>query len=314
MKYYFAPLEGITGYLYRNTHHRFFPEVDAYFAPFIAASSSTDKKRKELRDVMPENNEALTLVPQLLANNSALFLDYQEALADLGYTQVNLNLGCPSRTVVAKRRGSGFLGDLDELHRFLDEVFSKRKIEISVKTRLGLQDADGFADLMEIYNEYPICELTIHPRTQKDFYQGRPDMDLFRLGYEVSKNPVCYNGDLCTVEEVRQIEAAFPELSGIMIGRGLLKNPGLIGELKGEPPATIQQIRAFHDALQIGYTELFSGDKPVLFKMKEFWVYLGEGYPQQERILKKIKKCQQLADYEGLAREMFVGISQKDGR
>lgn len=308
MKYYFAPLEGITGNLYRNIHHQFFGEADAYFAPFISTSHSTDKRRKEMRDILPENNPGVSLVPQLLSNNAELFLEYQEAIAELGYEEVNLNLGCPSKTVVSKRRGSGFLEDLDELHRFMEMVFSKNKIAISVKTRIGLHNSDDFVQLMEIYNEYPIKELTIHPRTQKDMYGGHPDMELFRTGYEVSRNPVCYNGDLCTVQDVRQIEGEFPNLSAIMIGRGMLKNPGLIGELKGKEPADMRQVRSFHDALQQGYTKRLSGDKPVLFKMKEFWAYMGQNYPEAEKTLKKIRKCQRLTDYEGLAREMFSQI------
>lgn len=305
MNYYFAPLEGISGCLYRNVHHQFFDGVDAYFAPFISTSHSTDKRKKEMRDILPENNPGVPLVPQLLSNNGELFLEYQEAIADLGYTEVNLNLGCPSKTVVAKRRGSGFLGDLDELHRFLETIYNGNKIAISIKTRLGLQESEHFLELMEIYNEYPIKELTIHPRTQKDFYGGHPDMDMFRAGFAMSKNPVCYNGDLCTVEDVRRIEAEFPALSSIMIGRGMLKNPGLIGEIKGNTPADVKTLRAFHDELLVRYHEKFSGDRPVLFKMKEFWVYMGESYPEKEKTLKKIKKCQRLTDYDALAREMF---------
>ena len=305
MKYYFAPLEGISGCLYRNLHHQFFDGVDAYFAPFISTSHSTDKRKKEMRDILPENNPGVPLIPQLLSNNGELFLEYQEAIADLGYTEVNLNLGCPSKTVVAKRRGSGFLGDLDELHRFLDIIFNGKTIDISIKTRIGLHNSECFLELMEIYNEYPIKELTIHPRTQKDFYGGTPDMKLFQAGFAMSKNPVCYNGDLCTVEDVRRMEAEFPALSAIMIGRGMLKNPGLIGELKKQPPADLKKIKVFHDALRSGYAERLSGDKPVLFKMKEFWVYMGESCSEKEKTLKKIKKCQRLADYDVLAREMF---------
>lgn len=308
MKYYFAPLEGITGNLYRNIHHQFFPGADAYFAPFISTSHSTDKRKKEMRDILPENNVGVTLVPQLLSNNGELFLEYQEAIADLGYTEVNLNLGCPSKTVVTKRRGSGFLEDLDELHRFLETIYSGNKIDISIKTRLGLHNSEQFLRLMEIYNEYPIKELTIHPRTQKDLYGGHPDMELFRAGYEMSKNPVCYNGDVCTPEDAKRIETEYPNLSGIMIGRGFLKNPGLLNEILGKGTLEQKILREFHDALLEGYTKRLSGDKPVLFKMKEFWVYLGQSYPHMEKTLKKIRKCPRLTEYDALAREMFSGI------
>ena len=310
MNYYFAPLEGISGNLYRNIHHQFFAGVDAYFAPFISTSHSTDKRKIEMRDILPENNMGVPLVPQLLSNNGELFLEYEKAVADLGYTEVNLNLGCPSKTVVAKRRGSGFLEDLDELHRFLEIIYNGRTIDISIKTRLGLHNSERFLKLMEIYNEYPIKELTIHPRTQKDFYGGHPDLELFCAGYEMSKNPVCYNGDICTVEDAKRIAEAFPKLSAIMIGRGFLKNPGLLREIQGNGPVDVQTLRAFHDALLAGYKERLFGDKPVLFKMKEFWVYLGQSYPQMEKTLKKIKKCPRLTEYDALAREMFENIKQ----
>lgn len=305
MNYYYAPLEGITGCLYRNCHLEFFPGVDAYFAPFISTSHSTDKRKKEMRDILPENNPGQPLVPQLLSNNAELFSEYEKAVADLGFQEVNLNLGCPSKTVVAKRRGSGFLEDLDVLHRFLDEIYQKKTIAISIKTRIGLHNADDFERLMEIYNEYPIKELTIHPRTQKDFYGGTPNMELFRLGYDMSKNPICYNGDLCTVEDVRRIETEFPNLSSIMIGRGLLRNPGLIGELKGEAPVSMNHLKSYHDELLARYKVRMSGDTPVLYKMKEFWAFMGQSYPEKEKTLKKIKKCQRLTDYDALAREMF---------
>ena len=307
MNYYFAPLEGISGCLYRNTHHEFFPGADGYFAPFISTSHSSDKRKKEMWDILPENNPGVNLIPQLLSNNGELFLEYEKAIADLGYSEVNLNLGCPSKTVVTKRRGSGFLQDLEELHRFLDVIYSGRTIDISIKTRLGLENSDRFIQLMEIYNEYPIKELTIHPRTQKEMYGGHPDLDKFRAGYAMSRNPVCYNGDVCTLEDVNHIKEEFPNLSSIMIGRGLLKNPGLIGEIKGEAPASLAQIKAFHDELLVRYQGKLFGEKPVLFKMKEFWAYLGQSYPEKEKTLKKIRKCQRLTEYDALAREMFMG-------
>ncbi len=232
MKYYLAPMEGITGYIYRNSYEKFFNNIDKYFTPFIVPNKSTNLKTKELRDILPENNKGMNIVPQILTNDSEGFIITARKLQQLGYNEINLNLGCPAGTVVSKNRGSGFLAKREELDIFLDEIFKIDDMKISIKTRIGKDSPEEFYELIKIYNKYPIEELIIHPRTQKDFYGNEPNLGVFKDALSLSSNPICYNGDIFTVSDYNRLIKTFPKVKTIMLGRGILANPGLINEIK----------------------------------------------------------------------------------
>ena len=248
MKYYFAPLEGITGYVYRNAHHKFFPGTDRYYTPFVAPNYTKHFKTKEKRDVAPENNAGVPLVPQVLSNKADETLWAVEELAQLGYEEINLNLGCPMPTVARKKKGSGLLKFTDELDAYLDGVFEgiarrpsdSPPVRISVKTRLGTDSTQEAEELVRIYNRYPINELIVHPRSQKDLYKGTPDRDAFLLVWQNSVNPIVYNGNINCAEDVSEIarvcaeasradggagEKAGKQLECVMAGRGFLSDP-----------------------------------------------------------------------------------------
>jgi tRNA-dihydrouridine synthase len=210
MNFYFAPMEGLTGYVYRNAHHAFFDRINKYFTPFIVANQSDRFRTRELNDILPENNQGINLVPQLLTNNAKDFIHTSKKINLLGYNEINLNLGCPSRTVVSKNRGSGFLSKTKELDEFLDEIFTQSITKISVKTRIGRDRPEEFYELIQIYNKYPIAEVIIHPRIQKDFYKNKPNLKIFRETSILSNNPVCYNGDIHSVTDFKEFTADFP--------------------------------------------------------------------------------------------------------
>ena len=298
---YFAPLEGITTYPYRNLHHKYFGGVDKYFTPFLAPGPEQGMSVKEMRDVLPENNAGVPVVPQILTNQAEDFIETAKKLAEYGYEEVNLNLGCPSRTVVTKGRGAGFLEEPDRLDRFLDEIFKKREWKISVKTRIGMSEPEEFEDLLKIYNRYPLEELIVHPRVQQQFYKGHPDLDAFADAVKECKHTLCYNGDIFTTEDMEKLKKRFPEASCIMLGRGKLRNPELIDIMNtGEKKIAAKKLRAFHDQIYQDYQEVSCGDKNVLFKMKELWCYLGTLFPDKEKQLKKIRKAEKLDRYEAV--------------
>ncbi len=247
----------------------------------------------------------MRLVPQILTNDAKGFLQTVEKLEDYGYEEVNLNLGCPSKTVVSKNRGSGFLAMPDELDRFLDEIYSGTQVRISIKTRIGKHSPDEFGRLLEIYNQYPVEELIIHPRLQQDFYKNTPNLEVFAEAVRESRNPLCYNGDIFSVTDRDRIKERFPEVKTYMMGRGILVNPGLAGELAGEEPADWDRIRRFHDQIYEDYQRISMGDKNVLFKMKELWCYLGHHFPGCEKQLKKIRKAERLDRYEAAVAEIL---------
>lgn len=251
-------------------------------------------------------------MPQLLTNNPQDFITTAVKLGELGYREINLNLGCPSRTVVTKYRGSGFLAKPGELDAFFAEVFSAcggegslGEMQISVKTRLGVEEPEEFFRLLDIYNKYPLKELIIHPRTQRDFYSGPVHMDLFAYGAEHSRCPVCYNGDIRTVEDMRALEERFPALDRVMIGRGLLVDPALHLQLRGGRMPDRAALRTFHDRIYDWYRQEMPGARPVLFKMKELWAYMGQLFEDGRRPLKKIRKAERTEAYEAAVEELF---------
>ncbi|WP_434309292.1 tRNA dihydrouridine synthase [Hominifimenecus sp. rT4P-3] len=305
MRYYFAPMEGITGYLFRNAHHTFFPHIDKYFTPFLSPNQSRKFHTREERDILPENNAGILLVPQLLTNRAEAFLWAADKLSDLGYQEINLNLGCPSATVVSKGKGAGFLAQPERLEAFLDQIFSGTDLRISIKTRVGLETPEEFSRLLEIFNRFPLEELIVHPRVQKDFYRKPVHMECLQEAVEKSKNPICYNGDLFRIQDIECLKDHFSSISAVMLGRGLLANPGLVEMASGHEVFTKQTLRNFHDLLFEGYRSQLFGDRSVLFKMKELWFYLGALFSDSAKCQKAIRKAEQLSSYEAAVRVLF---------
>lgn len=305
MKYYLAPMEGITGYIYRNSYEKFFHNIDKYFTPFIVPNTSRSLKTKELRDILPENNKGMSIVPQILTNDSEGFIITARKLQQLGYNEINLNLGCPAGTVVSKNRGSGFLAKREELDGFLDEIFKIDDMKISVKTRIGKDNPEEFYDLIKIYNKYPMEELIIHPRTQKDFYGNKPNLEVFKDALSLSSNPICYNGDIFTVDDYTKLIKDFPQVKTLMLGRGVLANPGLINGIKNNTSIDKEVLKDFHDEILHKYIELFNEHRNALFRMKELWGYMIYIFSDNKKYAKKIKKAQNLNDYNYAVSSLF---------
>ena len=317
MQIYFAPLEGITGFAYRNVHRQYFGnEIDKYFSPFAAPNYTHHFKSREREDIEPANNEGVRFVPQILTNRPGDFLWAAEEMYEMGYREINLNLGCPMPTVVRKRRGSGQLGDLDALDLFLEEICAgmekmEEKLLFTVKTRIGFENSSNAAALVEIYNRYPIAELTVHPRTQRDLYGGKPDLETFSMFLERSTHPVVYNGDIFSLQDYEKICSRFPGCSAVMIGRGLIANPALARELKGGAPLEKAELRKFHDAVYESLRKTLPGQAPLLGKMKELWFYMGQNFSGADRYLKEIRKAKNEIQYLSAVRTLFVCGSMK---
>lgn len=313
LQFYFAPLEGITGYIFRGVYEECFGGIDVYFSPFISAPQKRKLRNKEWRDIVPENNQGISLVPQILANQAEDFLYTANDIADLGYDLINLNLGCPSRTVVSKGKGSGFLAKPVALQRFLEEIYARSPVKISIKTRLGKDDPEEFLQLIRIFNQYPVEELIIHARVQTDFYKNKPNWEMFGEAVEQCNMPLCYNGDIFSLEDYRRLRQQFPSVDRVMMGRGLLMHPGLTHSLHREECQNItkEQLHRYIVLLQERYSEVFSGEIPVLFKMKEIWGFLIESFQDGEKFRKKIHKCQNLSQYERIREELFSSLELK---
>lgn len=308
MQFQLAPMEGITGYVYRNALESCFPGIDKYVSPFIVPHRNRKFKTKELKDIFPENNTGIQLVPQLLTNDAEDFLRAAEEFRVMGYTEINLNLGCPSGTVTAKGKGAGFLAYPKELDVFLDKIFTETKVNISVKTRLGVSEREEFYEILDIYKKYPIKELTIHARLLKDYYKNIPDVDMFAYAAKNYPGNLLYNGDIFTKEAYAQLVEKTPDITGVMIGRGLLTNPGLIREIKNGESLKKEELKIFHDRILAGYEEMMSGDRNVLFRMKELWFYMIGLFGEGEKHAKQIKKSQTVREYKQAVESIFANL------
>ena len=307
MKYYMAPLEGITGYIYRNAYSTYFKRFDKYFTPFLAPHGEKERlTHRERNDVAPEHNEGLYVVPQILTNKSSEFIRVANYLQGLGYDEVNLNLGCPSGTVVSKGKGAGFLARPDELKQFLTEIFDGIDMKISIKTRIGMYDTAEFSELLDIFEQFPLEELIIHPRLKEEFYKGEPHKEVFHDAVSRTKNKLCYNGDLFLKEQLDKFKKEEPSVEQVMLGRGVLRNPGLLQLAEEGCMPDKMLIKEFHDKLYGDYRDAMPGDRPTLFKVKELWFYMGTLFAGwEETYAKQMRKCNRLSDYEQIVKQIF---------
>ena len=300
MNYYFAPMEGLTDSIYRREHHRFFGGVDRYYMPFFSPTIHRALTSREIRELPKAESEAFTAVPQVLTKDPGDFLWAAEVIRDLGYGEINLNIGCPSGTVVAKGKGSGMLRDLDELARFFDSVFSDSPLPISVKTRIGLENPEEFVVILELYNQYPMQELIIHPRVRKQFYDGQVHREWFAYAMEHSRNPLCFNGDIRTSSETDALQAQYPGLNAVMIGRGLVADPGMLSG-----GTDIAVLETFLNALMDSYETEFASCRNALFRMKENWAHLHDRFEGSDRLWKKMRKTTDAAEFRRLSAELL---------
>lgn len=300
MNYYFAPMEGLTDSIYRREHYRFFGGVDRYYMPFFSPTVHRTLTSREIRDLPKADSVPFTAVPQVLTKCAEDFIWAAEVIRDLGYEEINLNIGCPSGTVVAKGKGSGMLRDLDSLAEFFDRIFAASSLPVSVKTRIGLENPDEFPAILELYNHYPIRELTIHPRVRKQFYTGQVYREWFAYAMTHSKNSLCYNGDIHAVSDIEALQAQYPGLNAVMLGRGLIADPGML--VGG---TDMDKLEAFLNALMDDYEVEFSSCRNALFRMKENWAYLHDRFASSDKLWKKMRKTTDAAEFRRLSSELL---------
>lgn len=304
MRYYFAPLEGLTDSIYRQQHYRFFGGLDRYYTPFLSPTVHRSLTAREQRELPRADVAGLPVVPQVLTKNAEDFIWLAEVCLELGYSEINLNLGCPSGTVTAKGKGAGMLRDLDALDRFLDGIFSRSPLFISIKTRIGYERPEEFAEILALLNRYPMIELIIHPRVRSAFYTGPVNMDSFRYAIAESKAPVCYNGSLCTRQDIADIQAEFPRLPAVMLGRGLIADPGLF-----VPSGTdAKTLETFHDCLLEEYIRAFGSERNAMFRMKENWRYWLCKFEGSQKLGKQLRKTTDVSQYRQIARQIFTSL------
>ena len=301
----FAPLEGITTALYRSLHQKYFPGVDRYYTPFLSPTQDHRLTPREQRELLPEYNKRVSVIPQILTKQSEDFLWAANILYDLGYEEINLNLGCPSGTVTAKGKGAGMLSDPSKLDLFLDVIYSKSPCKISIKTRLGMERPEEFERILGVYNQYPLSELIVHPRVRTDFYRHPVRMEAFEAARNECKNPLSYNGSIITPEDFRMCEGKYPDLKGIMIGQGIISDPFLASRIRYGTTTDRTTLQTFLNELLDGYTDQFGSRVNATKRMKDVWFYLIRLFENSEKHGKRILKSKTPEEYENAVAAVF---------
>ena len=313
-------MEGITGRIFRRTFNKHFKGVNDYYTPFITPKEKRGLDKKDIKELSPENNEGIAIIPQILSNSAEAFNLAAEKLMELGYKEINLNLGCPSGTVVNKGRGSGALKDLDSLEKLLTLIYSKAEntgLKISIKTRIGYEKAEEFENILSLYKKFPVEKLIIHPRTRIEFYNGEVHKESFAMAVDEylkmeAVDRLCFNGELNTVVDIKRLSEKFPDISHIMIGRGLLRHPFLIEDvLEKESSDRKVRLKNYLDELFNTYFTEFNGSPTAVLKMKELWYYMKESFEGCEDYIKDIRKAKNAAEYRAAVNVLFSNCDVK---
>ncbi len=323
MQVYLAPMEGITGYVFRNAYAKYYGGVDKYFTPFITPHTKKNMDMREKRDILPENNKGIYVVPQVLTNKAEELIDICKELKEYGYEEVNLNIGCPSKTVTAKGKGSGFLEFPDRMEEFFDRFFKASDTKLSIKTRIGVYELEEAERLFRLFERFPFEEVIVHPRLTCEFYQGKAHREMFEEYLKNTGHSLCYNGDINTLEDLQNLDKQWKKCDKFMLGRGLIANPGMLcasakedldlqsaienaGKVSDEAKNGRERFLNFHDELLTGYQEYLSGDRNVLFRMKELWGWWQNMFPEQAKLMKQIKKSNDIAEYKMLVNQLHL--------
>jgi tRNA-dihydrouridine synthase len=308
-KIYSSPLQGITDFRFRNAFQTFFGGIDKYIAPYIRVDGNSEIKRANERDILPANNGSLVLIPQIITKDANEFLFVAKHVQNLGYTELNWNLGCPYPMVAKRGMGSGLLSTPAKIDEILARVCAETDIKISVKMRLGYENPREIFQVLPVLERYPLANITIHPRIGKQMYKGEVDLMTFKECLGLSSHKIFYNGDIISVQNFREMKERFPSINNWMIGRGLTADPFLPAMIKADnqtyPENRYEIFNSFHDALFSTWEEALSGPKHLLMKMYSYWEYFIQSFPNSPKGLKKIKKAQSLSVYREVVRQII---------
>lgn len=303
-----APLKGLTDAVFRKTYAEHFSGFDGAVAPFITALPADRLTERHVRDLLPRADGGIPVVPQILANTAENFAFLARHLYDMGYPEVNWNLGCPFRPVTKKKRGAGLLPFPEQVNEFLDKTLRALPGRLSIKMRLGRSRPDEILRLLPVLDHYPIEEITIHPRTATQMYAGLPDLDMFQACLEQSRHRVVYNGDIIDLQSFQALAARFPAVDSWMIGRGALSNPFLPAIIKAgrdEISGKVEKFRAFYEALFGRYGERLCGPGHLLDRMKGFWTYFTAAFTNGREMEKRVHRTFNLSRYLEIVARFF---------
>ena len=304
-----SPLQGFTDFRFRNSFHKYFGGIDTFFSPYIRLNGKFVVKPAYERDILPKNNLDINVIPQIMTNDAEEFLFVAKYVQELGYNELNWNLGCPYPMVTNRGMGSGLIKDFEKVDTILERVHNESDITVSMKMRMGYENSEEILDTLPILDKYPIKNIAIHARTGKQLYKGGVDLDAFQTCLDHAKHKIYYNGDITSVTVFRDLQERFPSIDHWMIGRGLIADPFLPQMIKDDtleyPDDRFEVFGKFHDTLYDQFENSLSGNKHLHIKMLSFWEYFAQSFPESRKVLKKIKKAKSAGHYEEAVRDIL---------
>lgn len=304
-----SPLQGFTDFRFRNAFHKHFGGIDTFYSPYIKLNGKLVVKGSYERDILPENNTTLEVIPQIITNDAEEFLFVAKYVQQFGYKELNWNLGCPYPMVAKCGMGSGLIKNTDQIEHILKRVHNETNIIVSMKMRMGYENPTEILDVFPILEQYPIKNIAIHARIGKQLYKGGVDLDSFQKCLDTSKQKIYYNGDITSVTKFNELQERFPSIDHWMIGRGLIADPFLPSMIKNNtteyPKNKLEIFEAFHDEIYQEYDAYLSGPTPIRMKMLGFWEYFSESFSNPQKTFKKIKKAGNSKNYEIAVKEIF---------
>lgn len=304
-----SPLQGFTDFRFRNAQNKLFGGIDTFYSPYIRLNGKLVIKPSYQRDLQLDNNLDLEVIPQVITNDAEEFLFVAKYVLELGYKELNWNLGCPYPMVTKSGMGSGLISNTEKINHILERAHNETDILVSMKMRLGYESPQEILDVLPILDRYPLKNIAIHARLGKQLYKGGVDLDGFQKCIDQAKHTLYYNGDITSVAGFREMQERFPSISHWMIGRGLIADPFLPTMIKNNttdyPANKIELFSAFHDTLYAIYSESLSGSTHILLKMYHLWEYFSTTFSNPHKVLKKIKKAQSIRNYEAAVAEIF---------
>ncbi len=308
-KLYQAPLQGFTDFTYRSAFAEVFGGIDKYFIPYLSFGKGREIKKSQLKEVLPENNTAGPVVPQVLFSDLNELTDLVQIVVNSGHTEINLNLGCPYPMTTNKGRGAAWLEKPEELEKILQQLFARGfPANYSVKMRAGMTNDQDFKAILDVLNRFPLAEVIFHPRTASQMYGEKANPLLFAEALKLVKHPLVYNGDLFSETDLQELKSLIPNQSSFMFGRGLLMDPSLPSRLKGEvweESRLRQKKKEFHDRILEAYSARLEGSGHILMKMNQFWSYFSESFENPHKAMKLVKKAGSLPKYNAAIAEIF---------
>jgi tRNA-dihydrouridine synthase len=304
-----SPLQGFTDFRFRNAFHKHFGGIDTFYSPYIKLNGKLVVKGSYERDILPENNTTLEVIPQIITNDAEEFLFVAKYVQQFGYKELNWNLGCPYPMVAKCGMGSGLISNTSQIEHILKRVHNETDILVSMKMRMGYENATEILDVFPILDQYPIKNIAIHARIGKQLYKGGVDLDSFQKCLDHTKHKIYYNGDITSVSKFKELQERFPSIDHWMIGRGLIADPFLPSMIKNDttayPKNKLEIFEAFHDEIYQEYDAYLSGPTPIRMKMLGFWEYFSESFSNPQKTFKKIKKAGNSKNYEIAVKEIF---------